>query len=242
MPRRDFLTSGGAAGVLAMSRHGRIDDSQVGEPAAHKAPVAGDERIGALQRMCADEEVRDDGKPQSLFLSCRFKPRFLPDFPGTDRRGFRHRREVDAERGHLSSERRLVRKTGGRLRPYHVTRDEGIKGRKRIEEVYVGLGIDRVVEEYVIDDVRVDGVDHQHPLISRISSSVLMPPNAPFRMPLASSNGLRFFFWADTMRVLPLILNVRTMPGAKPSRVRNCLGIVTCPRSQSVAVVIRNSQ
>ena len=35
---------------------GRIDDSQVGEPTAHKASVAGDERIGALQRVCTDEE------------------------------------------------------------------------------------------------------------------------------------------------------------------------------------------
>ena len=61
-----------------MSRHGRIDDSQVGEPAAHKAPVAGDERIGALQRMCADEEVRDDGKPQEYTAGAYTVKRHLP--------------------------------------------------------------------------------------------------------------------------------------------------------------------
>ena len=57
---------------------------------------------GISGRWAATEEVRDDGKPQSLFLSCRFKPRFLPNFSCTDRRGFRHRREVDVERSHLA--------------------------------------------------------------------------------------------------------------------------------------------
>ena len=76
--------------ALQTLKLGWVDYLQVGEPSAHEASVASDERIGAFEGMCADEEVRDDGKPQSLFLSCRFKPRFLPDFPGTDRRGFRH--------------------------------------------------------------------------------------------------------------------------------------------------------
>ena len=109
-----------------MSRHGWIDYLQVGKPSAHEASVTRDECIGAFQCVCADEEVRDDGKPQSLFLPRRFKPRFLPNFSCTDRRGFRHRREVDVERSHLAAECRLVSKSRRCLRPDYVTRDEGM--------------------------------------------------------------------------------------------------------------------
>ena len=42
---------------------GRIDDLKVGEPFAHKTPVAGNKRVGTLQRMRPNEKIGDNRKP-----------------------------------------------------------------------------------------------------------------------------------------------------------------------------------
>ena len=67
---------------------GGVYHLELGEGASHEAAVACDERVGALHRMCADEEVRDYRETQLLLAPGRLEPRILPDFAGAGGGGY----------------------------------------------------------------------------------------------------------------------------------------------------------
>ena len=177
--------------------------------------------------------------------SCGFSPplvfaaRVVPKFAGFDCCRIGHCRKRDAEVGHDLSKLHFVREVRRGLRPDDVAGDE-ISVPRSTDKCFDGAGcVFLIVDKDVDDDVAVNGVSHgQQPLISRMRSSVRVPLGKRcLRHPRWASKGLAGFCFSATS-AFPEMRKVSTMLGRSPSLVRNCFGIVICPRSPIVAVVM----